>query len=106
MTGIPRSNGIDADGVAETAADHFIKCPGCGQWIDMRHLGQVLANVHDAQIEIREGPDLAAQGDSLETPRAGRRSSFGAGEKRPPTARSSGSIIGVAPPPPFFSALL
>jgi hypothetical protein len=28
MTGIPRSNGIDADGVAETAADHFMKCPG------------------------------------------------------------------------------
>jgi hypothetical protein len=51
----------------------------------MRDLGQVLAHVHDAQIEIREGPVLAAQGDSLETPQAGRRSSLGAGEKRPPT---------------------
>jgi hypothetical protein len=27
---VPRNNGIDADGVAETEADHFDKCPGCG----------------------------------------------------------------------------
>jgi hypothetical protein len=24
--------GRDADGTAETEADHFMKCPGCGQW--------------------------------------------------------------------------
>jgi uncharacterized C2H2 Zn-finger protein len=35
--------GIDADGIAQTEADHFMKCPGCGQWFDMRDLGQVLA---------------------------------------------------------------
>jgi hypothetical protein len=51
--------GIDADGVAETAADHFTKCPGCEQWFDMRDLGQVLTHVHDAEIEIGEGPKLA-----------------------------------------------
>jgi hypothetical protein len=49
--------GIDIDGIAKTEADHFMKCPGCGQWFDMRDLGQVLAHVHDAEIEIREGPE-------------------------------------------------
>jgi hypothetical protein len=29
---------------------------GCGEWFDMRNLGQVLAHVHDADIEIGEGP--------------------------------------------------
>jgi len=23
--------GVDPDGVAETEADHFMKCPGCGE---------------------------------------------------------------------------
>jgi hypothetical protein len=34
--------GIDADRIAETEADHFMKCPACDQWFDMRDLGQVL----------------------------------------------------------------
>jgi uncharacterized C2H2 Zn-finger protein len=29
-------------------ANHFRKCPGCGQWFDMRELGQKMAQVHDA----------------------------------------------------------
>jgi hypothetical protein len=33
-----------------------MKCPGCDQWFDMRDLGEVLANVHDQEIEIGEGP--------------------------------------------------
>ena len=53
---IARILGTDADGAAETEADHFMKCPGCGQWFDMRDLGQVLAHVHDGDIEIAEGP--------------------------------------------------
>jgi hypothetical protein len=28
---IPRNTGVDADGIAKTEADHFMKCPGCGQ---------------------------------------------------------------------------
>jgi hypothetical protein len=24
--------------------EHFIKCPACGRWIDMRHLDDVLAH--------------------------------------------------------------
>jgi CRISPR/Cas system type I-B associated protein Csh2 (Cas7 group RAMP superfamily) len=47
--------GRDADGIAQTEADHHMQCPGCGQWFDMRDLGQVLAHVHDAEIEIGEG---------------------------------------------------
>jgi len=46
----------DPDGVAETEADHFMKCPGCGEWFDMRDLDQLLAHVHDAEIEIKESP--------------------------------------------------
>ena len=49
--------GIDADGTAQTEADHFMKCPGGGEWFDMRDLGQMLAHVHDADIEIGEGPE-------------------------------------------------
>ena len=49
---IARILGTDADGAAETEADHFMKCPGCGQWFDMRDLGQALAHVHDAEFEI------------------------------------------------------
>jgi hypothetical protein len=49
--------GTDADGVAATEADHFMKCPGCGEWFDMRDLGQLLAHAHNAEIEISEGPE-------------------------------------------------
>jgi hypothetical protein len=39
-----------------TEADHFGNCPDCGANIDMRDLAQVLAHVHDPEIEIGEGP--------------------------------------------------
>jgi hypothetical protein len=51
--------GIDADGVARAEADHFMKCPGCGEWFDMRDLAQVFSHLHDAEIEIVEGPGTA-----------------------------------------------
>ncbi len=34
-----------------------MKCPGCGEWFDMRDLGQVLAHVHGKDVEIGEGPE-------------------------------------------------
>jgi hypothetical protein len=49
---IPRNTGRDADNAARNEADHHMKCPGCGQWFDMRDLSQVLAHVHDTEIEI------------------------------------------------------
>jgi hypothetical protein len=55
VSSIPRHKGIDADGIARAEADHFMKCPGCGEWFDMRDLGQVLAHIHDAEIEQGEG---------------------------------------------------
>jgi hypothetical protein len=55
MTETRNYRGFDPDGVAETEADHFMKCPGCGEWFDMRDLDQLLAHVHDAEIEISEG---------------------------------------------------
>ena len=53
---MPPYTGRDADGVAQTEAYHFMKCPTCGEWFDMHDLGQVLAHVHDAKIEIVEVP--------------------------------------------------
>jgi uncharacterized C2H2 Zn-finger protein len=49
--------GFDVDNVPKTEADHFMKCPGCGERFDMRDLGQILVHVHDAEIEISEGPE-------------------------------------------------
>ena len=69
---VPRNNGIDADGVTETEADHFDKCPACGQWFDMRDLGEVLAHVHGADIEIG-ATGLSARDERLRR-LAGRRS--------------------------------
>lgn len=39
----------------ESEADHHMKCPGCGQWFDMRDLKQALEHVHDGDFEIGEG---------------------------------------------------
>jgi hypothetical protein len=66
MARIPRYTGVDADGVAETEADHFMECPGCGEWFDMRDLDQMLPHVHDAEIEISEGPEPPACGDQVQ----------------------------------------
>ena len=44
--------GKDADGIAETEADHFMECPGCGQWFDMRNLSEVIEHVHDQDVVI------------------------------------------------------
>jgi len=49
--------GVNADSVTQTEADHFDKCPVCGQWFGMRDLTQTPAHVHDADIEIGEGPE-------------------------------------------------
>src|ERR1700682_1418766 len=34
-TTIPRNRGVDADGIAETDLDHFMKCPGCWEGFEM-----------------------------------------------------------------------
>jgi hypothetical protein len=32
-----------------------MKCPACGQWFDMRDLGQVAEHIHDdSEIEVSE----------------------------------------------------
>ena len=49
---VGRIAGVDADGIAKIEADHFMKRPAGGEWFDMRDLGQTLAHVHDAEIEI------------------------------------------------------
>jgi hypothetical protein len=62
-TALPRSAGIDVDGVSQTEADHFMKCPACSQWFDMRDLAQVAEHIHDgSEIEILEGPEPPREG--------------------------------------------
>lgn len=38
---------------AENERDHFTKCPGCGQWVDMRDLGDVFE--HAGELPHRGG---------------------------------------------------
>jgi len=57
MIAIARNTGIDADGIAEAEADHFGNRPVCGAYLDMRDLGQLLAHIHDQEIEIGEGSE-------------------------------------------------
>jgi hypothetical protein len=71
--------GIDPHGTPRTEADHFMKCPGRGEWFDMRDLAQMLAHVHDAEIEIGEGP---------EPPRVGRSAFMKRGASRSNASRS------------------
>ena len=61
MTKAGRYRGFD-DGVAESEADYFGYCPVCGAYIDTRDLAQVFAHVHDAEIEIGEGPEPPRDG--------------------------------------------
>ena len=44
--------GFDVDGSAQTEADHFEKCPNCGQWVDRRDLTEVFKHIHSGQEEI------------------------------------------------------
>ena len=48
-----KTDGVDTDGVGERGADPF-GCPVCGAYLDMRDPGQVLAHIHQAQVEIAE----------------------------------------------------
>ena len=44
-------------GAPASEADHFIKCPACGGWIDCRDLGQVFEHEgslpHPAQDQLQ-----------------------------------------------------
>jgi hypothetical protein len=66
-TGVPQAmasivKDYDPDGVAQTEIDHFGNCPVCGALIDMRDLGQLLAHIHDAEIEVIEGASPPRKG--------------------------------------------
>ena len=44
MAQVPRDKyrGKRVGGEPKDEAEHFIRCPACGGWIDCRHLGQVI----------------------------------------------------------------
>jgi hypothetical protein len=52
---VGKYRGVDGDDIARTEADHFGNCPVCGASVDMRDLAQVLAHIHDGEIEVSEG---------------------------------------------------
>ncbi len=58
--------GYDPDGVAQTEADYFEKCPACGEWFDTRDISQMLVHVHDQDIEISEGPEPPPRGSPVQ----------------------------------------
>ena len=60
--------GFDADGVAETEADHFMMCPACDQWFDMLDLCQIIEHVHDGEIEVLDGPEKRRNGRRINSP--------------------------------------
>jgi hypothetical protein len=64
---IPRGKiiGKQTGGPPLSEAEHFWKCDACGGWFDMRDLAQMLAHVHDAEIEICEGPEPPAREGSV-----------------------------------------
>ncbi len=39
---------------ADTEFEHYMRCPGCGLWVDMRDLGMVL----DHAGELPHGPGI------------------------------------------------
>jgi len=61
MTEARNYRGFDPDGTAESEADHFGNCPVCGALLDMRDLAQMLAHVHEQEIEIIEGDGKPAR---------------------------------------------
>ncbi len=47
-------------------AEHLWKCDACAGWFDMRDLAQMLAHIHDAEIEISEGPGPPPREDTVQ----------------------------------------
>jgi hypothetical protein len=58
----PRYRGFDPDGVANNEADYFEKCPGCGEWFDLRDMAQMAKHIHGEEIEAGEGPEPPREG--------------------------------------------
>jgi hypothetical protein len=42
--------------VPESEFDHFMQCPACGGWIDMRDLGMVLEHAGPLPHPVRDKP--------------------------------------------------
>jgi hypothetical protein len=55
------NSGRDADDTAKTEADHLMKWPGCGAWLDLRDLGEVARHVLDRDFEISQGLEAPAR---------------------------------------------
>jgi hypothetical protein len=48
--------------IAKTETSHFMKCPACAQWFDMRDLAQVIAQQPRSGTGAAAGSESAALG--------------------------------------------
>lgn len=44
-------NGKPLNWQPQSESDHFVRCPGCGEMVDMRDLEQALEHLHGEEIE-------------------------------------------------------
>ena len=51
--------------VPESEADHFVQCPGCGAWVDMRDLGMVLDHARPLRHPVRQGAVRIVERDRI-----------------------------------------
>jgi hypothetical protein len=52
-------SGYGPDGIAQTEADYFEKCPVCREWFDVRDMAQMAMHIHDlTDVEIATGKAL------------------------------------------------
>lgn len=49
--------GKPIDDLPDDERRHFMKCPGCGRWFDMRDLGQVAEHVGELPHGGEEGTE-------------------------------------------------
>jgi hypothetical protein len=62
----PRFRATDCPiAIAQTEIDCLGNCPVCCAPIDVSDLAQVLAHIHDAEIEIRQGSGPLKRGEPL-----------------------------------------
>jgi hypothetical protein len=64
---VSNMSGYDPDGIAQTEADYFEKCPVCSDWFDVRDVAQMALHIHDlTDVEIIIGRAAAPRGGPVQ----------------------------------------
>lgn len=62
----------DLDKIPDKEREHFMRCPKCEEWFDMRDLSQVFEHEHSGLPKIKKRPHSKRLGDSTEWDSEGR----------------------------------